>query len=119
MYYKYPRTFHLPWSPGATSDDKILKDTKHFEDQYVVVSEKRDGECTTIYPDKVHARSIDSKDHPSRHRLKQLQAEIGHLIPQGFRICGANLFAQQVTSKYFLFGKMMRTVTSVYLTTKL
>ena len=19
---KYPRTFHIPWSPGATSDDK-------------------------------------------------------------------------------------------------
>lgn len=23
---KYPRTSHLPWSPGATSDDKILQD---------------------------------------------------------------------------------------------
>lgn len=21
--YKYPRTFHLPWSEGATQDDKI------------------------------------------------------------------------------------------------
>ena len=21
---KYPRTYHLPWSPGATSDDKKL-----------------------------------------------------------------------------------------------
>ena len=23
--YKYPRTYHVPWSPGATSDDKTLK----------------------------------------------------------------------------------------------
>ena len=23
---KYPRTFHLPWSPGATSDDRIMDD---------------------------------------------------------------------------------------------
>ena len=24
-YYKYPRTYHLPFSEGYTSDDKILK----------------------------------------------------------------------------------------------
>ena len=23
---KYARTYHLPWSPGATSDDKISND---------------------------------------------------------------------------------------------
>lgn len=27
MTRKYGRSFHLPQSPGATSDDKILKDT--------------------------------------------------------------------------------------------
>ena len=25
-YKKYPRTFHLPFSKGSTSDDKFLKD---------------------------------------------------------------------------------------------
>jgi hypothetical protein len=91
MYYKYPRTYHFKWSPGATSDDKILKDTKHFEGKQVVVLEKRDGENTTIYQDKSHARSIDSKDHFSRHYVKQLQGKIGHLIPDQWRICGENL----------------------------
>ena len=29
--YKYPRTYHFPFSEGATSDDKILKDTTIFD----------------------------------------------------------------------------------------
>ncbi len=61
--YKYHRTPHLPFSEGATSDDKILKTDDHFyrmED--VVVTIKMDGENTTVYPDGTfHARSIASK----------------------------------------------------------
>ena len=91
MYKKYPRTPHLPWSPGATNDDKILKDTSHFDGQYIVVTEKRDGECITIYPDHIHARSLDSKDHYSRHYVKAIHASIKALIPEGWRICGENL----------------------------
>lgn len=90
-YKKYPRTPHLPWSPGATSDDKILQDAHHFEAYYVVVTEKRDGECTTMYPDHIHARSLDSKDHYSRHYVKAIHASIKSLIPDGWRICGENL----------------------------
>lgn len=29
-YIKYPRTFHLPYSPNATDDDKKLKSDEHF-----------------------------------------------------------------------------------------
>lgn len=90
---KYPRTPHLPWSPGATSDDRVLDDTSHFTNQCVVVTEKMDGENTTIYPDYCHARSIDSPHHVSRDWVKRLQSEIGHLIPEGWRICGENLYA--------------------------
>lgn len=43
-YIKYPRTFHLPWSLGATSDDKVLKNVDHFEGTCVVITEKMDGE---------------------------------------------------------------------------
>lgn len=42
---KYPRTYHLPNSPGATSDDRIMKDPDRcFEDREIVVTEKMDGE---------------------------------------------------------------------------
>lgn len=44
MYYKYPRTYHLPFSETITEDDKRLKDTKQFENMNVVITEKMKGE---------------------------------------------------------------------------
>lgn len=94
MYYKYPRTLHLPWSEGATKDDKVLGDTHHFDNKRVIVTLKMDGENTTMYSDHIHARSIDSKDHPSRHWVKSYHAAIRSRIPRNYRICGENLFAK-------------------------
>lgn len=91
---KYPRTFHLPWSAGATSDDKTLDDVDHFFGRPVIVSLKMDGENTTMYSEAIHARSIDSKDHESRHYVKATHARIKHDLPKGERICGENLFAR-------------------------
>lgn len=91
---KHPRTFHLPWSCNRTKDDKVLLDTKQFEGKEVVVSVKYDGEQTTFYNDYVHARSTEYDPHPSRSWVKQLHARIGHDIPEGFRICGENLYAK-------------------------
>lgn len=93
-YVKYPRSWHLPWSEGKTKDDKTLKDCKHFEGKRVIVTEKMDGENTTIYKDYIHARSIDGRDHWSRSWVKNLQAKIGYEIPEGWRICGENLYAK-------------------------
>jgi hypothetical protein len=92
--YKYPKTPHLPWSPGVSRDDKVLKSTEHFNGKHIVVTLKMDGENTTMYPDHVHARSLDSKDHPSRHWIKGLHQNIRYLIPKGWRICGENLYAK-------------------------
>ena len=41
----------------------------------------------------IHARSTSSNDHPSRHFVKSIHAGIKHLIPEGWRICGENMFA--------------------------
>lgn len=90
---KYPRTPHLPWSPGATADD--VRQHRHaFEGAEVVVTEKLDGENTTLLTDRLHARSLDSAHHPSRTRVKALHGQIGASIPQGFRICGENVAAR-------------------------
>ncbi len=94
MRIKYPRTNHLPFSMGVTSDDKVLKNTSHFEGELVIVTEKMDGENTNIYTDGFHARSIDSKHHSSRDWIAKIQSEIGYRIPEGWRICGENLFAK-------------------------
>lgn len=104
---KYPRTYHLPFSPGATSDDKILKDTTRLAGQEVVVTVKMDGENTTLYRDGFHARSLDSRHHPSRDWLARFHGSLAHEIPEGWRICGENLYARHSLayddlSSYFL-----------------
>ncbi|MFF8613480.1 RNA ligase family protein [Streptomyces sp. NPDC015350] len=94
MRTHYPRTAHLPWSPGATSDDVRIADLSGLAGREVVVTEKLDGENTTLYPDGLHARSLDSAHHPSRGWVKALQGRIGARIPAGRRICGENMFAR-------------------------
>lgn len=94
-YVKYPRTMHLPWSQGVGKDDRIIPSLMAFKDNVIVITVKMDGENTTIYSDGYcHARSIDSKDHPSRHWVKNLAARISYELPKGWRVCGENLFAR-------------------------
>jgi hypothetical protein len=94
MKVKYPRTYHLPFSQGGTSDDKRLSDVSHFVGKEIVMTEKRDGENSTISRDYTHARSLDSVDHPSRHWLKGFWSTISYDIPEDWRICGENLYAE-------------------------
>ncbi|MES9594024.1 RNA ligase family protein [Streptomyces sp. NPDC094045] len=94
MRTHYPRTAHLPWSPGATSDDVRIADLAALTGREVVVTEKLDGENTTLYADGLHARSLDSAHHPSRGWVKALQGRIGARVPDGWRVCGENLFAR-------------------------
>lgn len=56
---KYPRTYHLPWSPGATSDDKKLSGDwfSNYKGKEIVITEKLDGENTAINRYDVFARS--------------------------------------------------------------
>ncbi len=93
-YVKYPRTPHLPWSPGGSHDDAYLIDTSHFEARDVVVTEKMDGENTSLYREGMHARSLDSRHHVSRDWVKSLHASICYEIPPGWRVCGENVYAR-------------------------
>ena len=95
MTRKYPRTPHFPWSPGKTRDDRVMQNVEEcFDGKMIVASIKMDGENTTMYPHCIHARSMDSKDHESRHWVKGLHCRIAHCIPYGHRICGENLYAK-------------------------
>ncbi|MFD3680483.1 RNA ligase family protein [Streptomyces sp. NPDC058613] len=94
MRAHYPRTAHLPWSPGATADDVRAAGLTGMAGREVVVTEKLDGENTTLYADGMHARSPDSAHHPSRAWVKGLQGRIGAGIPAGRRVCGENLYAR-------------------------
>lgn len=97
-YVKYPRTYHFPHSYRST-DDKCLKDYSIFDDMNVVVTVKMDGENTTMYNDFVHARSINSGDHPSRNWIKGLWGRISYLLDDDMRLCGENMYAWH-TIKY-------------------
>ncbi|MFJ8014425.1 RNA ligase family protein [Streptomyces sp. NPDC096339] len=94
MRTHYPRTPHLPWSPGAAADDVRAAGLEGLAEREVVVTEKLDGENTTLYSDGLHARSLDSAHHPSRAWVKGLQGRIGAGIPDNWRVCGENLYAR-------------------------
>lgn len=110
---KYARTLHFPWSPGATSDDKIHSEVESlFRGKEVVVTEKLDGENTTLYADGyTHARSIDAKGHRSRDWVRRLARELSAQgLPENLRICGENLYARHsiayhgLESYFLVFG---------------
>lgn len=91
---KYPRTYHLPTSPGIFSDDKVLKSISHLIGRRVVYTEKLDGECTSMTNKATHARSETSSHHPSQSWVKQLHARIKNDIPEGIQIVGENMYAK-------------------------
>ncbi|SMD03026.1 RNA ligase family protein [Rhizobium sp. RU36D] len=95
MSKKYGRTFHLPMSPGATSDDKIMNDAAALDSlTEVVITEKMDGENTTIFQGGCHPRSPDARYHPSRDWMKAFASGISPMLAKDERIVGEYLFAR-------------------------
>lgn len=109
---KYHRTYHVHWSEGMQSDDKMNKDLSHFEGQLIVVTEKMDGECTSMYPDikGMHARSTTGTTNWTRDWCKKLQMAIMQDIPEGYRFVGENMFGEHsiryddLESYFYLFS---------------
>ena len=94
-YVKYPRTYHLPWSEGLTNDDRMMEDVSVFVGKEVVVTIKKDGENFSGSSDGyAHARSLDSGSHVSRNYAKSIFGKVFYELPEGWRICGENLYAK-------------------------
>lgn len=107
--FKYPKTLHLPWSQGVSADDKVISygSLSCFFDKEIIVTEKMDGENTTFSREYIHARSLDTRPHPSRDWVKSFWGNLKHEIPEGWRICGENVLAKHSIqydnlSSYFL-----------------
>lgn len=96
MRAKYPSTCHFTWSPGVHRDDTVLSvaSQRALLQRVTVTTEKADGENSSLYRNGFHARSLDSRHHESRDWLARFHASIAHEIPDGWRICGENLYAQ-------------------------
>ena len=107
---KYPRTPHLPFSPGATSDDKwisqkSLESLKTSSD--LLVTEKMDGGNITFYRDYFHGRSIDSGVHAWEKRTASLWGQVRYEIPDKWRISGESMYARRSVSYEDLPGVFM------------
>jgi hypothetical protein len=84
---KYPRSFHLPWSPGGTSDDKRLRDVSRLVGTEVVITEKCDGSNLTYTRTSVFSRShAGPPGHPSFDLAKATHARIGHQLSPGLSL---------------------------------
>jgi len=96
MKIKYPRTPHLPGSDAGSSDLRLSQGDieQMFSGKEVVITEKMDGENTSIYRDCIHARSLDSCSHPSRDWVHALWGSLRWKLPEGYRVCGENLYAK-------------------------
>lgn len=87
MSDKYPRTFHLPWSPGATSDDKRLDSAKHFVGIPLVITEKLDGGNLCITKREVYARSHSTPVQGKMYSFaKTAQSIIGPHLDDGVSV---------------------------------
>lgn len=93
-HYKWPRTWHLPFSPGLQNDDRRIPSLSPFEGRRIIVSEKYDGEGTTMERGRTFPRSPDGRYHPSRDRMKAFHASRAADIPNGWKISGEYMYAR-------------------------
>jgi RNA ligase len=92
---KYPRTYHLPDSPGATKDDRVQHDLSWLDGE-LVVTEKLDGGNLTFTRDEMYARSLDSGTNPWEMTA--------HRIPDDWRVCGESMWARRSIAYHDLPG---------------
>ena len=91
---KYPRSFHLPWSPGGTRADKRLADVSALTGVEIVVTEKIDGSNLTYTRESVFARTHSAPpNHPSFNLAKATHARIRAAVPEGLSVFCEYCFA--------------------------
>lgn len=99
---KYPRTPHLPYSLGMTSDDKLISPTglEFLQNaaNELVVTEKMDGSNYTMTRSTCFGRSVDARSNHWDNYVKSLWAGINYLIPEGWRVTGENMYARKSVS---------------------
>ena len=110
---KYPRTYHLPYSPGATKDDKKLQDGwfSNYIGEEIVITAKLDGENIHMTQKDCYARSDGAPTRSPWSRniwdpQEGLYWKIKGLIGPNETIFGENLYGEhsiiyERLTKYF------------------
>lgn len=109
---KYGRTYHLPWSPGTTSDDRISKSVESLLGINIVVTEKLDGENCGMTDGGVYARShaTFTTSAWSREVRTLHKQEIENSLGEGVFLFGENMEGvhsieySDLTSYFYIFG---------------
>jgi hypothetical protein len=109
---KYNRTYHLPWSPGSTNDDRISDNVESLLGKEIVITEKLDGENCGMTDEGVYARSHAafttsawSREVRQLHKLS-VEDELG----DGFFLFGENMEGihsieyTNLESYFYIFG---------------
>lgn len=92
---KYNRTFHLPWSPGATNDDKIAASVDSLIGVPIVITEKMDGSNVSLEHNGCFSRShAGPPTHASFDQLKALHAALQYSIPEEAQFFGEWCYAK-------------------------
>lgn len=108
---KYPRTYHLPYSKGATNDDKISKNVDSLLGVDIVITEKLDGSNTAITKNGVYGRShADFSRNPWDVRNWEIYHRIKNDIEDGLYLFGEGMYAihsieyTNLESYFYIFG---------------
>jgi hypothetical protein len=92
---KYPRTFHLTFSEGCTSDDKMLDSNDYFLGEEVIISSKLDGSNFCMTNKECFARSHNGPPkHKSFDWAKSFHNQVKHLIPDDLVVYAEYVFAK-------------------------
>lgn len=106
---KYPRTFHLSFSLGASSDDKIIEDDSIFVNKQIVITEKLDGSNFCITNDNCFARShAGPPTHISFDLAKSWHATVKNKIANNIAI-----FIEYTFAEHSIFYDKLKTYFNV------
>jgi hypothetical protein len=111
MSDKYPRTYHLPYSPGATNDDKIAPNVDFLLNTPLVITEKCDGSNLCMDKNNIFARTHSGPPkHASFNMAKSIHASIKHELIDGLDYFGEYCYAKhsieytELPGYFLLFG---------------
>lgn len=92
---KYPRTYHLTFSEGCSSDDKMLDSDDYFLTDEIVITSKLDGSNFCMTNKECFARSHSGPPtHKSFDWVKAFHSQNKYLIPDNLVIYAEYLFAK-------------------------
>ncbi|MBU2661950.1 RNA ligase family protein [Actinoplanes bogorensis] len=91
---QYPRTSHLPDSPGVTGDDPVQPDLTWLDGE-LVVTEKLDGGNLTFTRDAMYGPEPGAETEPWDRPAKALWAMTAYRIPDDWRVCGESMWARR------------------------